>query len=140
MSFRGGVVLDLVSVWVAPGVVLDAGTDLPRVLCESWFESLRVLVEAEVGADADGGGTGRGRAGRAGGMWTATGLWTTEEMLSPMLETGEGLELEWETDVSAVEALVWEVSEACSEFARWMMAGPGRGASVAIVDACRRRC
>ena len=111
--------MDLDSVWVAPDAVLDAGPDdLPRVLCESWFESLRVLVEADVGAGAAWGGTGRGRAGRAAGMWTATGLWTTEEILSPMLETGEGMELECETEVSAVEALVCEVSEACNEFAR----------------------
>lgn len=102
--------------------------DFPRVLCDSWCESLRVLVDVSAGAVSAGdGGIGRGRTGRAGGTVGTAGMFlTSPQMLSPMLDTGDGFMGDIEADVFdvwlvlsvVVEALVWDVSEAWSELAR----------------------
>lgn len=62
---------------------------------------MRVLVEVSAGVVSAGdGGIGRGRMGRAGGTaGTAGMLLTSPQMLSPMLETGEGFMGDVEADV-----------------------------------------
>jgi hypothetical protein len=134
LSFREGVFLGLVSgrVEVEVGFWGLAWDDLPSVLWDSWCERSSVLAlvgPGEVG-DETVGGMGRGRTARVGGMGLGwAGLWTTEEMLSPMLDTGEGRACDAE---ALLAVLVWDVSEAWSELARWMTAGPGRGARAAM--------
>jgi F420-0:gamma-glutamyl ligase len=80
-----------------------------------------VLVEVSAG-DAVG-GMGSGRVVRRGIVQTGVGITGLDPMLSPMLDTGEGLIGDVEALVldvlaSVVEALVCDVSDACSELAR----------------------